>query len=404
MNTKKEIKIVENAIKNGTFLSTKRNNYLLNEFLKAKENGFYGRIVYKTRINSDRTKVKKARNIFKIDKYFNKDFDKLTQDDIIKLRNDLNNDKIFKDKTMIKWKRDKEGKPTKSYIEVIPTKEPVGWRIKSDYKSNFCELMAFMQEVIYQETNKEVADITKYFVLQRPEDFRSIKVEFMEDDELHKFLINIKNRKFKAVVQLSIMSGARPCEILKVRYGKGYNLYKNKQGKWIIHLPKIKRISYAKFPFEVDMYEDELYPYFDNLNLKSGDLVFKMNDTTFRKLMRHYSEKYLNKRYSPKILRKTARMLRTNAGYSHDWINKLMGHEPGSKVQGHYTNYEGIKNDDQANERMKGQQYPSLKRDYENIKQQLKAQQEQMNVILAQFDDIEELKKAITIKKKEMKT
>ena len=225
---------------------------------------------------------------------------------------------------------------------------------------------------------KSLPEICRFWKLQKPDDYQPVKVEFLNDDEITIFLNNIKNRDFKAFVQLSLMSAGRPCEMTKIKYGKGNNLYKNKDGKWIIHLPKIKRVSYMKFPFEVDMYEDELCPYFNNLDKKTGDRVFKYTEGTIRKLMLHYSEKYLEHRYSPKILRKSARMLRTNAGYSHDWINKLMGHAPGSRVQGHYTNYEGIKNDPVANEKLKAAQYPSLKKEYENVKMQLQAQQEQM--------------------------
>ena len=89
-------------------------------------------------------------------------------------------------------------------------------------------------------------------------------------------------------------------------------------------------------------------------------------------------------------------MIRSNAGYSTDWINKLMGHSPGSNIQAHYLNYDGIKNEPGANEKLKAQQFPSLKKDYDNIKLQMQAQREQiehMNKVLLAIQNQEKIKK-----------
>ncbi len=127
-----------------------------------------------------------------------------------------------------------------------------------------------------------------------------------------------------------------------------------------------------------------------------------MTEETIAKLMRHYSTKYLNYKYTPKILRKTARMLRTNAGYSEQWINKLMGHSPASRIQAHYVNHEGIKNEPLANEKLKAQQYPSLKRDYEKIKLEMQAQKEQIKHMKDTI--MNDLTKEILMKIKKFKT
>ena len=97
--------------------------------------------------------------------------------------------------------------------------------------------------------------------------------------------------------------------------------------------------------------------------------------------MKHYSNKYLKKNYTPKVLRKTARMIRTNAGYTEQWINKLLGHSPGTKVTGHYVNHAGVKNEPIANEKLKAQQYPSIKKEYEKIKLKMQAQEQQMTTM-----------------------
>lgn len=386
MNDKQEYELIQDDLKNNKFVSTPKNNKLIFDFLEAKRSGGFERIIFKTKCGY-KTLVKKARNLTKVDQHFKKDFDKITEKELLAYRDLLNDDKIFCDKTLIKWNEQK----TKSWFEIVPTNRPLSYRTKEDYKQNFTEFYHFIMEWAYQKTGAEIKDITRYFTLVRPSDYKDIKVDFIPDDDLMTLLNNIRNPHFKALVQLSIMSGARPCEIINLRIGKGFNLYKNKENKWIVHLPKIKRISYKKFPFELDMYEDELYPYFNNLKKKEGELVFKMTEGTFRKLMLHYTEKYLGKRYSPKILRKTARMIRTNAGYSHDWINKLMGHAPESRVQGHYLNYEGVKNEPIANEKLKAQQYPSLKKDYEALKLQLQAQKEQMAQLISNSVTKEEL-------------
>jgi len=393
-NEKEEYKLIQERLDNNTFLSTPRNNKLLYVFLESKLDGGFGRIVYKNKCDV-KTLVKKARNITKIDEYFGKDFDKIEEKDLLKYRNELNNDKIFCDQTIIEWDKSKDKAVFKGY-KIVKTNKPLSFRTKTDYKQNFVEFYQFIMEYVYQEEEKEIKDITKYFNLQRPTYYNEIKVEFISDDDVMTLLNNIKNPQFKALVQLSLMSGARPCEILNIHVGKEYNLYKNKENQWVIHLPKIKRVSYKKFPFIIDMYEDELYPYFNNLRKNNGDKLFKMTNTTFRKLMNHYTTKYLSKAYSPKILRKTARMIRSNAGYSTDWINKLMGHSPGSNIQAHYLNYDGIKNEPGANEKLKAQQFPSLKKDYDNIKLQMQAQREQiehMNKVLLAIQNQEKIKK-----------
>jgi hypothetical protein len=370
-------KKLEARLEKGTFLSTPFNNKLALLFLKAKENGGYERIVYNHRCIFQ-TLIKNARNLARVDGFFKKDFDKINEKELLKYRDLLNDDKVYSYRTRISWVEKKiKGKVKKLPIhKVEKTDKPISYRTKVDIQVTFIKFNEFMREYFYQEKKEELKDITSFFTVRRPTDFKEVTVNYIPDDELHTFLDNIHNRELKSLIQLSLMSGARKCEALSIRYGKSYNLYKNQEGKWIIHLPKIKKISYTKFPFIVDMYEEELCPFFENLCKRDGELVFSITDKTYSRLMNYYSEKHLGKKYTPTVLRKTARMIRTNAGYSHDWINKLMGHAPGSKVQGHYTNYEGIKNEPEANEKLKAQQYPSIKKDYENLKLKIKAIEE----------------------------
>lgn len=370
---KTEYDEIVKRLKENTFLSSVRNNKLLMLFLEAKLNGGFERIVY-DKLIVKKTAIKKARNIAKIDDYFKKDFDKLPEKELLNFRDLLNNDEIKCCKTLIEWKQ--EGNRKTPHYKIIKTGKPLSYRTKKDYVSNFKEFLEFIREYCLKIEGKELKDITKFFKIRQPTDYQEVKVNFIPKQELYTLLNNIKNQHFKALVQLNIMSGARPCEILNIKYGQGYNLYKNTEGKWIIHLPKMKGVSGTKFPFVIDMYEEELYPYFDNLKLKSGDKVFTTTNDSFRSLMKHYSTKYIGKNYTPKILRKTARMMRTNAGNSEQWINKLMGHSPNSNVQAHYVNYKGIETDETAREKLKEQQYPTLKQDYESLKLELNALKE----------------------------
>lgn len=378
MNKEKEWQHLKCCLEEGRYLSTPLNNKLLLKFLEVKINGGYGRIVYDKAINYT-TCVKKARNIAKIDDYFKKDFDSLEEKDVLKLRDSLNKNEIKKKRTKIIWK-DINGKK-KSFFETEQTDIPLRYRTKCDYKKNFTEFWNFIIEYYFQKYQKELPMICQFWKVTKPEDYDDVIVEFLTPEEVHKLLSRIHNSKFKALVQLSIMSGARPCEAIKIKYGRSYNLYKTPEGKWIIKLPKIKGVSYKKFPFIIDMYQDDLYPYFDSLKIMEGDYVFKTSEQTFGKLLRYYSNIAIGRRCTPKMLRKTARMLRTNAGYGHDWINKLMGHAPGSKVQGHYTNYNGIENDQVANDKLQEKQNPSLKREYDMMKLELDALKKRNNRI-----------------------
>lgn len=378
--TQKYEKLIK-KIKDNKLLSTPLNNKLLLKFIEAKLNGGYERIQYE-KVVGHQTIIKKSRNLSRIDDYFKKDFYKLTEKEILELRDDLNNDKIMSNQTLVKWKENDKGQ-NKLTIKTKKTNKPLKYRTKADYVVNFKEFWEFLIEYYRVEENKELKDITRFFKVRKPTYFNEIVVKFIPREELEILISNITNKQFKAMVQLSLMSASRPCEILNVKYGE--NLYKNSKGEWIIHLPKIKGVSYKKFPFKIDMYEKELIPYFESLELKHGDLVFKSTETAFRKLMKEYSMKYLKKNYTPKVLRKTARMLRTNAGYTEQWINKLLGHSPNSKVQAHYTNYEGIEEDTEANRKLRNQMNPDLKTDLDKVKLETKAYKE----------NIEEMKKEI---------
>lgn len=362
--------------KQNKYLSTPKNNKLLVEFLQAKIKGGYGRIIFDKDIGKKRAIIK-AINLRKVDDHFQKDFDKLTEDDLLKYRDLLNKDEIYCKKVKVKWNKTKE-RTALSGSEIEQSKTPISYRTKQDLVKNFKEFWKFLTEYHHQNKKKELTDITRYLKIKKPDDFKEVNPTCMSEEEVHKLLGGIKNEDFKALVQLSLMSGARPCEILRVKLGS--NLYKNNKGKWVIHLPKVKRVSYTKHPFEIDMYEESIYPYFEKLkeSKKQGDYVFSTTDATFRKLMKYYTFKYLGVAYSPKILRKTARMLRTNAGYQEMWINKLLGHSPNSNVQAYYTNYAGIENDTLANEKLKEKQYPGLKQDYDNLKLKQKAQEEKL--------------------------
>ena len=363
----REYKNISGKCQSSRFLSTPLNNKLLLEFIEAKRKGSYGRLLYKSQIQY-KTLVKKARNIARIEKHFKKDIDKISEKEMLNYREMLNANKILCYKTTVIWGK-KTSKTPK--FKLSKTNRPLSYRTKCDYKENFSDFHRFVREYFFQTENRKIPDITKFFQIQCPSDFNEITVEYIPEEDIPTLLENIQTRKFKHMVQLSLMSGARPCEITKVRYGNKYNLYKNSEGKWIIKLPKVKRVSYKKFRFVIDLYEEELGPYFNSLKLIEGDLVFNYTQKTFRKLMKHYTIKYLGKHYSPKILRKSARMIRTNSGETEMFINKLMGHAPGSKVQAHYTNYEGIKSNKNAVDRLKEIQYPSLKSDYEKLTREM---------------------------------
>lgn len=374
MNMDTHYQRIMTALENNDYLSTPRNNLLFKEYIKAKFNGGFGRLVYEKVIASKRTAIKKGLCIRKVDQFFQKNFDAITENEMVKYRDLLNDDKIFSQKTKCRFNQ--------NFI-VEDTDIPLKYRYKCDIKNSLVEFYRFIQEYVYQESNQELPDIMKYFVLRKPDDYKNIVVDFISEEGLDKFFEIIPTKKFEAFIKLGIMSAGRPCELIKIRYGRGHNLYKNRDGKWVIHLPNIKRVSYKKFPFVIDMYQDFLYPYFESLDLKDGEIVFGYTENSFAKLMKDYTERALGRPYPPKILRKTARMIRVNAGYSTDFINKLMGHAPGSSVIGHYLNYEGVKNDNPlAEQKLNEMQYPSLKKDYEKLKLELQAQKEQMKEMM----------------------
>lgn len=379
-----------------TYMSTPKNNKLVHEYLSSKFKGGYGRLIYRRKMTSPMTANKKANTMHMIDKHFKQDFDTITEDDLIEYRDLLNNDKIKA--TLTKFTADNNPK-SKRHVKAVTnnTEEPISFRRKQDYIETFNEFWLFLTEYVYQtERKRKLPDITRFFKLQRPAEHEEVKVRFIpfneNNDELNTLLSSLDNRHLKAQIAASIMSCARPCEICSVKFGSEHNLYKNNEGKWVIHKPRVKGVSYKNFPLVLDMYEDILVPYFETQHYNDGDKVFKYNEASFRRLMRYYTKNKLGKEYSPKILRKTGRMIRTQAKYSYDQINKICGHAPGSKVQKHYLNYDGLELDDESETRLKGLQYPNLKREYDEIKQRMAAMEERFNhqmdmLVKGQFKD-----------------
>lgn len=383
-NSNKQYAKLLESLQNENYLSTSLNNKLLFLFLKHKQLGRYGRLVFPITMNSERTGLRIALHIKRFDDFFKTDFIELTEDNICKFRDALVDNTIYQNKTIVKWNNG-------SYTaKVEKTTKPLSYATKLNLRSILISFAHFLKEYCYQQNIPPMDDIMGYFTIPRESDYKDVKVEFIPSNQINELLENIRNKDFKALVMFCLASGARPIEALNTKYGE--NIYKNTEKRYVQHLPCLKRISYRKFPHILNMYEEYLYPYFDR-NYSEGDLVFKITSATFGKLMHHYTEKYLGKRYTPKVLRKTARMIRSNAGYTDDQINKFMGHSPSSKIQDHYTNYEGIEDNPDAGSNLKKVEYVNFKQDQQELKLKLEAlQQELLEIKAKQIIEYEENK------------
>jgi len=348
---------------NGIFKHSDNNKYVL-EFVLAKQNGGYKRLNYKLRAESPNSILRLIQHLLRVEDYLDKPFHKVTEKDIVQFRDDLNHDKVFKKKTITKNK-----KGFVPEINVVRTKEPLSFDTKRHMRNAWVLFWEFLTEYFYHKWNKsQLPDINKFFKLSRGEDYRSVKVDFIPADKLNTFLEGITNRDFKALVMFCLTTGARPIEVINVKMGT--NIYRNEGGEWVQHLPNIKRVSYKKFPFKIFMYEEELVPYFNmkEKQLKTGDKVFNISSQTFYKLMRYYSKKTLGKTYTPKILRKTTRMLLEKTSLSPLEKRKIMGHSPDSTIDLHYTNYDGINLDDVSLGKLTEYTSPTLKQQFDELK------------------------------------
>lgn len=179
MNKDKHYLRIMAGLDSNSYLSTPRNNLLFKEYIKAKFNGGYGRLVYEKVIASKRTAIKKSLCIRKVDLYFQKNFDDITEDEMVKYRDQLNDDKIFTQRTKCRSFQD---------FIVEDTDIPLTYRYKCDIKNTLEEFYRFIQEFVYQESGEDFPNIMKFFVLRKPDDYKNIVVDFIPEESLEKIL------------------------------------------------------------------------------------------------------------------------------------------------------------------------------------------------------------------------
>lgn len=361
-------------LKENKIFSVKANNKFVLEFLNARKNGGYERLMFKKSADSPSTNLRVMQHLIKCEEILSKQFDLVTEDDIQKLRNKLNENALTSKKTSIK--------KTKGSFDwkTVQTNKPLSYDTKRQMRNAWLMFWNFLTEYVYQTSNKKrkLEDVNKYFSLTKDEDYRDYKVEFIPLDRLEFLIQSINAPKFKALIMFSLATGARPVEALRAKLG--INVYRGEDGEWVQRLPNIKRVSYKKFPFKFFLYRDELTIYLNQVSnkLKHGDVIFDYSYPTFLNMMRYYTKKALGQAYSPKILRKTSRMLLEKTNLSTLQKRKFMGHHPDSKIDQHYANYDGVDIDEESLGNVDKYSSPTLKQELRNLKLKDEGREEKM--------------------------
>lgn len=375
------------SLEKGTMFKLKENNKLVHEYLTAKLNGGYERIVYQRIITLSR--AYKINNMLKlIERYFNKPFTELTEKDMIRFRDDLNNDKVMSEKRKILKKGNK--------------RNPLDYGTKEDIVSDFKAFWIFLQEY-YEKKGKILPDINRFFRVRRPSDYRELKVDYLSIEQVNKLKQGIRDPQFLSCIYLALMSCARPCEIINVKLGD--NVYKEK-GKWIVYLPRIKGVSYKKYQFVIDIYAEQIIPYLEEClkTKKKGDKIYDYTPAQLRMRVSRLTKKVLKREYSPKILRKTGRMIRHWSHWDTELINKLSGHRAGSDIIQNYINHEGLEVPQTLSDKSQSITNPNLYEDMNNLKSEQTANQEAIKSMQKQIQELEKYQKMYieTIKNKGM--
>lgn len=341
------------------------NKKLFFEWLNKKEEKLKNQ---KGREETDKIRWSKTLNKYLdffvgIDKWFKKPFNELTEEDLIKVREDL-----------------EEGRITNKKGEKFSQSTRLDYYNKV-FKSNFFEFLGL----------KEIAK--KIFVLEREED-AEVKFFTKEDlDQMTKFSNNIRNKMF---LYFLFDTGVRIGTALNIQIKdceERHNI-ETKQDYFLIHINKEYTKSKIDSTISLLLPEtNELLSTYLKNKKKTKELLFQFSYSNARKLIERVSRvakiktKPENKEVSIHDFRKSCATYFLSKKYSIDFVRKRLGHKPSSTVIDKYVNYLGL-NEEEAVTQSQEMNYGDLLKKYKETTETVKALDQNLKGMEEKYRDL----------------
>lgn len=308
------------SLEGGTFSKFPEDNFIIKKYVDAKFQGNYRHLMYDCN-SPAKTVYKNLVVLRKIMGQVDKPLIELTEEDIVELQNNLNQNKIFSDGTTT----------------------PISFAYKKDIVKTFKQFWAFYRAYAKYEEDNIVPHIAEYFRVRKDKN-ANLLVKFLTKQDIEKIVDYAHNLKMRALIKTFFETGARTIEILNVR--KFNCSFDEHTQKWTIKLPNMKGISAAKMPIEIDYAHRDFDAWMKRNDFDDGDYIFDYSYDHFRIYLAEIGKKALGRHVTPKMFRKSCVMYLVNLDVNEQYIKSHMGWSASSKAIAHYINQRAIKKPD----------------------------------------------------------
>lgn len=218
-------------------------------------------------------------------------------------------------------------------------------------------------------------------------------VSFIEIEDLRKIVDQITVMHGKVAMWVMFSTGLRIGTYLQLKK-KDFELKYNNDTKvyyYLIHISKdiTKSKADRTIPVVIDECNDLLRRYLEPM--RDEHFLSEVSYNAVLKMLKVATEnagvvtKPKGEAMHPHILRKSATLHLLNAGYSVDQVKMMLGHKPSSKVIDVYLNYSGL-DMKPIIDKVQSADVDKLRKELENTKMQMNAQQQLMDKMSSQMD------------------
>ena len=354
-NFKKSFSELYKELEEKTLYIYPENNELIKIYIDAKIKGNYKQIIYDVN-KPEYTCLSNLQKYKVLEKFFNKPFKDLTQEDIDKLQHALNNN-IFLTNTKVK----KEQKP-------------ISRAYKIDMISHIKQFWKFYRLYAETELNKEVKNITEYLRLRNEknnEDF-----DYITFPELLELIKHTKNQQQRTLLYFAFDTGSRPIELLNVQ--RKHFTYNDQDKIWTCKLPNMKGKSNNKIRIDLLISSEQINKYFLQNDFKPDDYIFQYTYNYLRKLFRKLSDK-LGKKITPKTFRKSSTMYLIQQETPEQYLKARQGWIQDTKILKHYITHSGLKTPENLKIKIKKDVYSDYETEQALMKSEIEKMKNQLN-------------------------
>lgn len=375
-NTKAEFKTLYDKLTRNEVYKRPEDNQIIKTYIDAKIKGNYKQIIYDVS-KPHITCKENIRKLKYLNNFFNKPFKDLTQEDIDKLQEAINNDTLYL---------------TPNEKLRIKEKTPITRSYKQDLIKHIKQFWKFYRLYSKEELRKELPEITEFLRLRRERN--KADFEYLTLKEIMNLVKHTKNQQQKTLLLFAFETGGRTIEVLNVQ--RKHFSFNEENKSWSVILPELKGNSHDKIRIDLDLSSQELDKYLSQNEFKPEDYIFQYTQPYFRKLLSQLGKNALKKKITPKIFRKSCAIYLINQNVNSEYIKAHIGWSPDTSVLKHYIKQTSLKKPSHLKRNIKAEAYE----DYETKQAVMKSELEQMkNLIQDLINFKEETKKELLTKK-----